>query len=140
MNVMDPHPITKITSTIPLLSGPIMLAAGLGKMKCPPMLCNAQQGKGIDKLAWAAELSGIPRETIMIILGVCKLLALLDVWLLHIMPRVTLLCVSVMMGCVLYGHLEFDDEIKPIVVFLTASLFCAMTWPKVRRSEMKKKA
>jgi hypothetical protein len=45
-----------------------------------------------------AAFLGTTRANVLILLGACKLLALLDLWVLNAMPRITCLCVAVMMG------------------------------------------
>ena len=106
-----------------------MLAAGLGLMECPDALCKVGGLEtGVDKLAWAAEKIGTTSSNVLIGLGVCKLLGLLDIYLLQIMPRFTLLCVAIMMIAVTYGHSQFEDGMY-VVSFLLSSLVAAATWP-----------
>ena len=45
-----------------------------------------------------AAFLGTTRANVLMLLGVCKLLALLDLWVVNAMPRVTCLCVACMMG------------------------------------------
>ena len=47
---------------------------------------------------WGAAFLGTARANVLILLGACKLLALLDLWVLNLMPRITCLCVACMMG------------------------------------------
>ena len=62
-------------------------------------------GAGLVATATSAKLLqsgaaflGTTRANVLILLGACKLLALLDLWVLNAMPRITCLCVAVMMG------------------------------------------
>ena len=45
-----------------------------------------------------AAFLGTTRANLLMLLGVCKLLALLDLWVVNAIPRVTCLCVACMMG------------------------------------------
>lgn len=45
-----------------------------------------------------AAFLGTTRANVLMLLGVCKLLALLDLWVVNAMPRLTCLCVACMMG------------------------------------------
>ena len=45
-----------------------------------------------------AAFLGTTRANVLMLLGVCKLLALLDLWVVNAIPRVTCLCVACMMG------------------------------------------
>ena len=45
-----------------------------------------------------AAFLGTTRANLLMLLGVCKLLALLDLWVVNAIPRVTCICVACMMG------------------------------------------
>ena len=51
-----------------------------------------------EVLPSGAAFLGTTRANVLILLGACKLLALLDLWVLNLMPRITCLCVACMMG------------------------------------------
>ena len=83
--------VSKLIPTAGLITGPMMLAAGLlGRIhEMPAAFMKANDGTGADKAEWAADLLGTTRTNVFILLGVCKVLALLDLWLLHVVQRVS---------------------------------------------------
>ena len=83
--------VSKLIPTAGLITGPMMLAAGLlGRIDdAPAAFMKANDGNGADKAEWAADLLGTTRTNVFILLGVCKVLALLDLWLLHVVQRVS---------------------------------------------------
>ena len=121
---------TKLFTFIPLMTGGIMLASGLGFMECPDPLCKADGGVGPDKFEWASSASGYPASNILMLVGVCKLLAVIDIYLLNIIPRAACVCVSLMMAAVTYGHLQIPDDVKPPIFFTLVPLLCAASWPE----------
>ena len=98
--------IMKFFMFVPLMTGPIMIACGLDLMECPAMLCKANSGTGPDKFEWAAGFSGLPVSTLLIGVGVCKVLAILDIYFFNVVPQLALVCVAIMMGSVTFGHLQ----------------------------------
>lgn len=73
--------VSKVVMTAGLVSGPIMLAAGLGLIDdVPAALIKANGGTGADKGDWGAAFLDTTRANVLILLGACKLLALLDLW------------------------------------------------------------
>ena len=139
------HTAAKVIATLAVLSGPIMLASGLGFMDCPAMLCKAKGGTGIDKMEWAAVEAkklgneGVTASMVLIYVGTCKVLAFVDVWIVKSMPRITLLCVAIMMAAVTYGHSQFDDDLPPPIVLGVAALLAAASWPSPAKQESKDK-
>lgn len=83
--------VSKLIPTAGLNTGPMMLAVGLlGRIDdAPAAFMKANDGNGADKAEWAADLLGTTRTNVFILLGVCKVLALLDLWLLHVVQRVS---------------------------------------------------
>ena len=83
--------VSKLIPTAGLITGPMMLAVGLlGRIDdAPAAFMKANDGNGADKAEWAADLLGTTRTNVFILLGVCKVLALLDLWLLHVVQRVS---------------------------------------------------
>tara|TARA_B100000795_G_scaffold134535_1_gene100470 strand:+ start:128 stop:514 length:387 start_codon:yes stop_codon:yes gene_type:complete len=83
--------VSKLIPTAGLITGPMMLAAGLLWRidEMPAAFMKANDGTGADKAEWAADLLGTTRTNVFILLGVCKVLALLDLWLLHVVQRVS---------------------------------------------------
>lgn len=124
------HTIPKLIMTAGLVTGPIMLAAGLGLIDdVPGALIKANGGTGPDKAEWGAEFLGTTRAKVLILLGTCKFLAILDVWVLHVLPRLACLCVACMMGLVGYCHHAIDDELAPPLVLCAMAIIAAATWP-----------
>ena len=123
------HTITKIVATLPLLTGPLMLAAGLGVVELPPALARANGGSGLDKFMWAEDFYGVPKPHLLSAVGICKILALLDIWLLRIVPQFTLVCVAILMGAVAHGHIAVQDEDQgiPPILLGVAALVAAVT-------------
>ena len=98
------------------------------------MLCLAgggvaRGGTGADKPQWAADFFGGTKLGWLTFLGVCKMAALLDLWVTNIIPRVAAVCVAIMMAIVTYGHYMIPDDLPPPIVFTCAALVCAATWP-----------
>ena len=124
------HTVLKCFCSIPLLTGPLMLLIGLGLASCPDPMCKANGGIGADKFDWAESFSGVPKAAIFCFLGICKMCAFADIYFLRVVPRLALLCTSIMMACVTYGHVMVGDDLPPCVVLTLTPLAAIVTWPK----------
>jgi hypothetical protein len=123
------HLVPKVMLMPMAVTGALLVAAGLGLIEPPAPLVRANEGEGVDKYEWAADLYGVPRATMLIVTGTCKVLAITDIWLLQLVPRLACVCLAVMMALVLHGHHAMgDDLLSPIMVGATA-LIVAATWP-----------
>jgi len=129
------HTIAKAVVFMGLASAPIMLASGLGFMECPAMLCRAGGGTGPDKIAWAADFTGLAVPQILLAAAFFKMSALLDVFCLQIMPRVALVCVAIMMGAIAFAHQQVPDDIAPPIFIGSWALVAANTWPTPGKKE-----
>jgi hypothetical protein len=121
------HLVPKLIISISMSLGFIMIAAGLGLMDLPPPVLNTKDG--VDKFAWAADFSGVPKPTVLIVVGACKVLAFVDIWFLHVVPQLACICFAIMMLFVAYGHYMLGDDMPPPFVMGGAALICAFTWP-----------
>jgi len=124
------HTISKIIMSISMCTGLVYLAASFGLIEAlPPALNNANGGTGPDKTEWGAKLLGTTRSNFLILVGTCKLLAFVDVWLLNVVPRLACFCYAIMMAIVFYGHLEIGDDLVGPIVVGTLALITMATWP-----------
>ena len=123
------HLVSKGLTFLSLLAAPVMLAAAAGLIECPASMCLAQGGTGINKFAWAGEKAGIEPPMVLLLVGVCKLLALLDIFILKLMPKATLVCVGIMFAAITYAHVQMGDSVQPVLTFTLAPLAAARTWP-----------
>lgn len=122
--------IPKVIMSMGCITGPIMLAAGLGLIDdCPAALIKANGGTGADKGDWGATFLGTTRVNVLILCGVCKCLTILDVWVLNVVPRLACLCFACMMGVIAHCHNEIGDDLPPPIVMGTMALITAATWP-----------
>lgn len=124
------HTVPKVMVSLAMVSGPIMIAAAFGHMECPSQLIKAGGvPTGTDKASWGASFFGTSRENILLFCGLCKVLAALDIWVLHVMPRLALLCFAGMMGFIVYAHNEIGDDLVGPVVMCVMALATLVTWP-----------
>lgn len=123
------HTALKVFMVFPLMSAPIMILAGLGLMECPAMLCNANGGSGPNKFDWASGVSDVDASSLLILVGVCKLAAILDIYVLNIIPMIALACVSIMMLIITYAHTQVGDDLPPVIFFSILPWLIIATWP-----------
>ena len=127
------HTVLKIFLLLPLISAPVMIASGIGVMQCPDMLCKANGGTGPDKFDWASKISGVPAATLLILVGVCKLAAIVDIYFTKIMPKVALYCVSIMMLLVRCLRWDLDHAPRPTHARAVTTARVAPTLPPAAR-------
>jgi hypothetical protein len=123
------HSITKVVMTLGLLSGPVLLLAGLGMIEAPAPLIRANGGTGPDKGDWGAIFFATTRANVLILCGAAKVLALADVWILKTVPQIACFCVAVMMGLICYAHKEIGDDLPPPLFIGMSALVTMATWP-----------
>lgn len=127
---LDVHTVPKMIMSMGMLSGPVMLAAGFGLLDdCPAPLIKGNGGSGADKGDWGATFLGTSRNNVLILCGVCKVAAILDIWLLNVVPRLACLCFAAMMSLVAYCHYEIGDDLPPPIVMALMALTTMATWP-----------
>lgn len=133
------HTLPKGLMTGALATGPIMLLYGLGVLDdVPPALIKANHGTGPDKGEWGANFFGISRQSLLLCIGICKIAALADIWVLHIMPKVTCLCVATMLMMITYVHFEIGDDIFPPFLLGFMAYYTCATWPDPASKKPKK--
>ena len=135
------HLIPKLIASMACATAPIMLLYGVGALEdVPAQMIKANGGTGPDKGDWGADFFGVDRRNLLLGIGVCKLLALLDIWLIHLVPRLACVCVAIMMAAISYAHAAVGDDLPPPVVMGTMALITAATWPAAKTSLDKGKA
>jgi hypothetical protein len=76
---------------------------------------------------------GVPRQSLLLVIGVCKIAAFTDIWLLHIIPKIACLCIAMMMMMIFASHHAIGDDLAPPIVVGTMALFTAATWPDAKK-------
>ena len=133
------HLFSGLLTFLSLLSAPVMLAAGAGIIECPPSLCLAASDPSLNKFVWAGEKVGVGPNVILLLVGLCKILALLDIFVLKVMPKVTLVCVGCMFAAITISHMVMGESVQPVFTFMLAPFTMAKTWPPAETSAAKAK-
>ena len=131
--------IFKVLASVGLMTGPLMVALGLGLIdSLPAELTRADNGKGANKFDWAAarfnsekplgpDLS-VTTPQVFLFIGICKCLVILDIWVLHVMPRFALLCQALMFAAITWAHTQIPDQLAPPAAIGLFALAAAATW------------
>ena len=134
------HTIPKLLMSGALATGPIMFAYGCRLLDdVPSALIKANGGTGPDKGDWSATYFGTTREMLLLCIGICKMAAFADIWLLHIMPKFACVCVGSMLMAITVVHYVIDDDLPPPVVMGSMAFITAATWPTPEPKKKMKK-
>jgi len=130
------HTICKSMCSMSLGMGVLMFGHGVGLLDAPDkMMTHTQNGEGVSKFDWLAEQAteqlGTPTEAWMVFafIGACKILALIDLWLVKAATRLTLFCCALLWAGVAYGHAELDDPPAPPLALSALALVGIATAP-----------
>jgi hypothetical protein len=130
------HTLFKVLASFsPMMGGLGSLAMALKLIEAPVAIHVGGTSDGINKLTWAAtETSAatgltVTEQHVCFFIAACKLAAMLDLWVTKLVPRLALVCLSIMMLAVAYAHLLLGDDLVPPFVVLLFNLLALATWP-----------
>jgi hypothetical protein len=131
------HTVFKVLASLsPIMGGLMYLAVAL-KYIDPPVAVFHVGGTpaGANKVTWAAtEASAatgvaVTEQQVLYFVAACKLSAMLDLWVTRLVPRLALVCLTIMMLAVEYSHFRMGDHLVAPLVIIIFNLLALATWP-----------
>lgn len=137
------HTAFKVLASLsPTIGGLLYMAVALKYIEPPVgMVHVGGTVDGVNKVTWAAtEASAatgvaVTEQQVFFFIAACKLAAMLDLWVTRLVPRLALVCLSIMMLAVEYSHVLMGDELVSPVVVVLFNLLALATWPSSKNSK-----